>query len=142
MELYNDAMNSQLLVLMVGCGVSEVASAVILIKQSSSSDIPFFLQIFFVVLFIQSVVRILGLYGFAGDFYQISANSLSVLYHQVDTLFTGNTTSKQRKYREKVLKSFQVQKVKFGFSNYIEKTTPAVFELFCLQRIIDLLLLK
>lgn len=70
-ELFNNAMSSQ-----------------ILIKQSSLSNIPFFLKIFFVVLLIQSVVGLLGLYGFASEFHQITANCLSVLYYQIDTLFT------------------------------------------------------
>jgi hypothetical protein len=33
-----------------------------------------------------------------------------------------------------------MEKVKFGLSNFIEKTTPPLFQLFCLDRIVDLLL--
>lgn len=139
-ELYNDAMNSLLFILMLACGVTEITSALLIINRSGSNNLPFFLEMFFVILLIQATVGILGWYGFAGDFNQISERSLCKIMRQGSML--PKLTQKERNFKEKTLRSFQVGRIKFGLSNYIEKTTPAIFELFCLQRMVDLLLVQ
>ncbi len=141
-ELFNDAMNSQLFVLMLTCGITEVICAGLIINRSGSSNLPFFLRMFFIILFVQATVGILGWYGFSGDFNQISERSLCKIRRHENITHLEHITRRERKYKKKLLCSFQVQKIKFGLSNYIDKTTPAVFELFCLQRIIDLLLVR
>lgn len=104
------------------------------------------MNIFIVFLFSMTVLRavliFLVVYGFAGDFYKDSELSLSQLKEQAGIRFNGKIAVRERIHREKFLRSCQVQKVKFGLSNFIEKTTPPIFQLFCLDRIADLLLIR
>lgn len=135
---YNEAMRTLLFMFLFTCGVTQVISAVTLITQPNSVSLPPLVYLFFGGVFIETILIILVVYGFAGDFYQTSETSLAKLNQVVRS---GRMQKKERKFREKYLLSCQVQKMNFGLSNFIEKTTPLIFQLFCLERIIDILLL-
>lgn len=93
------------------------------------------------VVCIYATLVILAMYGFAADVNAESADFLSKLKRQKKKL-TGNSNEqrRQRKFKEKFVASCQVEKIQFGMSNFIEKATPPAFQLYCINRIVDLLL--
>lgn len=98
--------------------------------------------LFFIVVVFEATMIFLVVYGLAGDFNLASKMSLTQLKMEAGSQCHGKLLRKERIYREKLLRSCQVHKIKFGLSNFIEKTTPPVFQLYCLNRMIDLLLVK
>lgn len=106
-----------------------------------TSEVPGFLFIFLLVCFIQATLIIIVAYGFAGNFHQESAKSLKRL-HEENRYRVDFVPRREFLYAKKYLVACQVQKVQFGLSNFIEKITPLVFQRYCLDRIIDLLLVS
>lgn len=139
-ELFNSIVISLLFLFLIGCGTSQIMSVVTIILHYTSMN--FLLMMFFTITTLEATLIILVVYGFAGEFYRTSALSLLKLQNKAGIRYFGSLGKRERKYRERFLRSCQAQKVKFGFSNFIEKNTPPIFQLFCLNRIIDLLLLR
>ncbi len=137
-EEYNKAMHSILLFLFISAGLFQTMSVVTLILLWNF--LPFILELIFAFIVLQASVIILFIYGFAGDFNEMSKHSLSRLKKEVDN--EQGLSRKERKYWNMFLRSCQIERIKFGMSNFIEKTTPPAFQLFCLCRIIDLLLVR
>lgn len=138
-ESYNTVVRSLLLLLSVTNATAQVISASTLILQNSSTNLV--LLLFFGMTVIQTILTFQVVYGFAGNFFWFSKSSLLQLKRQVGFQY-NDRLRREHHYREKFLRSCQVQKVRFGWSNFIEKTTPPIFQLFCLNRIIDLLLVR
>ncbi len=103
---------------------------------------PLLLIIFYATAITQAVVINLLVYGYAGDFYQRSNFLLLSLKQNMGNVEHRLISRKQVKYRQTFLNSCQVEKIKFGLSNFIEKSTPPMFQLFCVERIVDFLLVK
>lgn len=139
-ELCNDVLGSLLFLFLLACGTSQVVSAVTTILYASSIDV--FVALFFTVMVFETSLIYMVVYGLAGNFYRASELSLLELNKHATIHLNKIVERKERKQRKKFLKSCQVQKVKFGLSNFIEKTTPPMFQLYCLERIIDLLLVQ
>lgn len=91
---------------------------------------------FLVIAVVNFSVVILVVFGFAGSFHQLSVQSLFQLKQRA-ALSNCILTSKERKYIWKFLRSCQVGKMRFGFSKFIEKSTPPTFQSFCVDRLID-----
>lgn len=139
-EIYNDSVRSILFFFLLTTGVGQITSAVTLIVQTPSDSVPFLANLFFVSLIPQSILVNLVAFGFGGEFYKSSSSSLKRLKQNVLTLNSINR--RDRKFLQAFLNSCQVGKIRFGFSNFIEKTTPLIFQQFCIDRIIDLLLVR
>lgn len=136
-EFCNNLISSLLFLFLLACGTAQVMSAVTTILHSSSLN--FLLLLFFLMAVSQTFLIYLVVYGFAGEFYRSSDLALLQLKRHIG--INGiKIAKKEHKYREKFLRSCQVQKIKFGMSNFIDKTTPLIFQLYCLNRIIDLIL--
>lgn len=138
--LLNICLGSTLVVLLIGLGICQVMSAFILINPHTAGLTPIPLKVFYAVIaFIVSPILVIA-YGFAGNFYDASVKSLHDLKRKAK--LTLLKQRKQRKVCEKFLASCQVQKIQFGATNYIDKLTPLVFQQFCIDRIIDLVLVQ
>lgn len=137
-ELCNNLISSLLFLCLLVCGTCQVVSAVTTLLHASSLN--FLLLIFFIMTVSQTSLIHLVVYGFAGEFYRSSDLSLLQLKRHMGIHYNLGLIKKEHKYRQRFLRSCQVQKIKFGMSNYIEKTTPPVFQFYCLNRIIDLIL--
>ncbi len=140
-EIYNQTMRSIFFVFLLTCETAEIISAVTFVLHKYRSQIPLSLSMFFILAMFEAVFIILVVYGLAGDFYQQSTSSLCQLTRLACNIHDARVTKMELKYREKFLRSCQKQKIKFGLSNFIEKTKPPVFQLFCLNRMIDLMLI-
>ncbi len=138
---YNKMMQTLLFLMLITCDTTEIISATNIIHHSSSQSIPLPLKIFFAVASIQTGITILVAFGFTGDFYKESYKSLAGLKKENRNVKL-RSTRQEKKYRKTFLISCQVQKIQFGMSNFIEKTTPPIFQLYCMNRIIDLLLVR
>lgn len=136
-ERCNDAIRSLLFWFLLTPGTAQVIAAVTIVH---STIINLLLLLLFAMTVLQTVMTIVVVYGFAGDFNKDSELSLLQLQKQASIQYDVNVGRKERKYRERFLRSCQVQKVKFGLSNFIEKSTPPLFQLYCLNRIIVMLL--
>ncbi len=137
---YNNIMQTLLFMVLATSGITQIVSTVTIVL-SKSSEVPVYLIGFLLKTSIQATVVILVAYGFAGDFNQESSKSLERLNREN----RNRICLVQRQeflYTKKFLASCQVQRVQFDLSNFIEKTTPLVFQLYCINRIIDLLLVK
>lgn len=139
-EMYNTSMQTVLLFFLITCGVAQTISAFTLIVQTETDSVPLLANIFFVAVILQAFLVNLIVYGFGGDFYKASDLSLKRLKQSAYTV--SSLQVRDRKHLQRFFKSCQVGKIKFGLSNFIEKTTPPIFQLFCINRIIDLLLLR
>lgn len=139
-ERCNDVLSSLLFLFLICCGVSQIMSAVTIIRQSSSINI--FMICFFAAVVFQTFFVYVVLYGLAGDVYRSSKSTIVKLKRQANLHLGGLHKRKERRYRVMFLESCQVQNVRFGLSNFIEKTTPPMFQLYCLNRIVDLLLVR
>lgn len=139
-DRYNVAMGPQLFNLLTASAITQVICATALIQPDCNS-IPILLSTFYFALLISMFFTTLAVFGFAGDFYASSFTTLSKFKrnaaHQLK-----NISKREHSFRSRFLVSCQVQKVKFGLSNFIDKTTPVIFEMFCVNRIVDMLLLK
>ncbi len=90
------------------------------------------------MLSIQIIIIFFVAYGTAGSFYGKAAASLA----QLKTTLSRNVLIewKHRIYAKKILISWQTPRIKLMVSNTNENTTTFEFELFCMERVIDLLL--
>lgn len=147
-ELYNETMRTLLFLFLFSCGMIQINCAVTLIyecKQYSvgGSHMPISLILFFTFSYIQQILIILVVYGFAGGFYRQSKEFLEVAKRNIGggIKYTNCIAKKERQYRKMYLLSCQIERVKFGLSNFIEDKTPPIFQLFCMDRIIDSLLI-
>ncbi len=137
-ERFNTYVSSVLVLFLITCGVCQIVSASILVQQTKLDlNISLPLNIIFVVIVFETTLVIMGVFGFPGKFYQNSKSALDFLKRKV---LLEITTSRKRKYCTHFFESCQVLKIRFGLSNFIEKTTPPIFQLFCADRIIDVLL--
>lgn len=141
-ELFNEAMHTLFFTMLVTCGSVQVLAAVAVINQARTSTLPLLINLFFGTLVVDAAIIIGTVFGFAGNLYKRSEVLLNQLRKQIKSRQPFNSTRKEYKYKKSFLNSCQVAKVKFGLSNFIEKTTPPIFQLFCLNRIIDLLLVN
>lgn len=138
MESYNRCVNSILVMLLITVRAGQIVSASLLMQQAKSDlKIPLPFNIVFVCSFIQCSFVILGVFSFPGEFYQNSKESHDILKRKSLIKFRA---AQVRRHTIQFLRSCNVLKIKFGLSNFIEKTTPPVFQLFCTDRIIDILL--
>lgn len=138
-------MRTIFLTYLVCCGTCQVGSAFMLLAEAEGNlmSVSWPLKLFFVSVVVETVVIILVVYGFAGDFYQDSVNGLDNIRKQVNRSSSQfGYKSKIRKYFTKFLVSCPPMKIRLGLSNFIEKTTPLVFQMFCTCRIIDVLLVR
>ncbi len=131
-------MNTLLLVILLTMGVTQVVCVATLIL-CKTSEVPMFLVVFLILCIFNSTLLIIVAYGFAGDFHQESTRSFKCL-HKQNRNRVGVVPRREYLYAEKFLAACQAQNFQFGLSNFIEKTTPLVFQLYCMDRIIDLLL--
>ncbi len=138
-EKYNAVMRTLLFAVLLALGILQVISVVNLVLESWSS-VPIMVNLFYGATFLESFLVVLVGYGFAGDLHLVSKHTLARLKAQVLSKDYGRFGRKEHKYKKAFVMSCQVQKIKFGLSNFIEKTTPPVFQLFCSDRIVDLLL--
>lgn len=137
-EYFNEFMKTVLVLFLLGCGTAEIVSTALLIRQTKTDmmiSLP--LNLFFSACVLESGLVILGVYGFPGEFYQKSKLSLDFLRREASHKIIA---ARKRKYFFKFLRSCYVLKIRFGLSNFIEKTTPPEFQKFCTDRIIDILL--
>lgn len=135
---FNKYISSVLLLFLVTSGTSQIISVALLVHQTKSDlKIPIPLNLFFIAAAFETMLIIMIVYGFPGELYQKSKKSLDKLKTKVLHNFKS---SHKRKFYIRFLDSCQVSKIRFGLSNFIEKTTPPIFQLFCADRIIDVLL--
>lgn len=139
-EIYNKSMRTLLFIFLLTSGVGQIISTVTLILQTNSDSVPFLANVFFASVVPQAVLINLVAFGFGGQFHKSSNLSLKQLKQSVRTV--KSIKIRDRKYLERFLNSCQASKIKFGLSNFIEKRTPPMFQQFCVQRIVDLLLLR
>lgn len=138
LERFNKYVGSELVLILITCGASQIVSAALLIQQTKSDlkmSLP--LNLFFLVVVFQTVFDIMAIYGFPGELNQESKISLDFLKRKV---MHEIEPKHKRKYYITFLNSCQVSKIRLGLTNYIDKTTPPVSQLFCVDRIIDVLL--
>ncbi len=139
-EIYNASLCTLLFHSLVACGATQIISAVTLIVQSSSDGVPLLANMFFAFIIPQAFLVFIIVFGIGGEFHNTSNISLKRLMQGV--LTTSSLTRQDRRYLQRYLTSCQVGKIKLGFSNFIEKTTPPILQLFCVNRIIDLILVR
>lgn len=139
-EIYNIYIRTSLFLFLLTAGVAQIISAVTLITQTSTDSVPCLANLFFASVVLQASFTIFIVFGFGGEFHKSSDLSLKRLKQK--TLTFNTVTTKERKYLQRFLNSCQVGKIKFGLSNFVETTTAPIFQLFCVERIIDLLLLR
>lgn len=138
-ELFNVSMRSMLFLLLLACGTNQLASACGLIRNGSS--IHFIMSLLFEIMIFETVIVIAVVYGLAGQFYDNSVKSIVKLEQMARYSHVKDKTN--RKYILKFLMSCHFGlRIKFGLSNFIEKTTPLIFQKFCVDRIIDILLVR
>lgn len=136
-EMCNHAMRSQFFFVLLAIGVSQIVSAVAIIRPER---LPFLVALFFVSVTIDTTLIILVVYGIAGGVYDDSKKALLKQNHLVRSLCIGNL-KREQKYFLRFLASCQTTKIRFGLSNFIEKNTPPIIQLFCVERIVDVSLL-
>lgn len=112
----------------------EITATLILLGPAR---LPPAMVIFFGVLAIDMVFVITFAYGFAGDLNKQSKIFVATL--QSTKMFVAR---RSRKCLSLFIQSCPPLKIRFGMSNYIDKTTPLIFQSFCSCRIVDLLLVK
>lgn len=78
-------------------------------------------------------------YGFCGEVHDASNKGMKRIkkYAHVD----GRSSRKMKMFR-RVASSMPVLKINFGSGNFVEKSTPIVFQQFTIERLVDLLLLS
>lgn len=131
---YNDCMRGIFIAVLLTSGISQIESFFMLVGLTA--QMPITIKIFFIVLAIETFIIHLVIYGFLGDIHYESLRTLSVL-----TTMVKRNHKRHRQHLETFINSCLPERVQFGLSNFIEKTTPLVFQMFCVGRIIDLLLL-
>lgn len=142
-------MRSLLFLCMFAAGVWQIMSAVTLVFQFhqlrvGGNTMPLSLNLCFATVTVEETLVILVLYGFVGDIYNESKKSLRDLKRKI----VGGPnqgiilTRKEQNYRKMYIASCQIEKFQFELSNYIEKKTVPVFQIFCCNRIIDILFIK
>lgn len=138
---FNNCMQTVLVGFFVAAGTVQIFSVYTVINQFSKMDhqTTGSLMVFFCYASFESVIIILVVYGFAGTFNHESISSLKA-YSKL--LRLNVRTQKERKHLVLFHKSCKPLCIQFGASNYIEKTTPLVFQMFCVCRISDMLLLN
>lgn len=104
------------------------------------NTLPMIFQLLFGVFVVDASLVILVMYGFAGDFYDISKHLVPRLKKEMGNV--QGLKGKERKYCNTFLMSCQIERIKIGMSNYIKTTTPPAFQLFSLRKIVDLLLVR
>lgn len=134
-EMHNDAMRSAFFFLAFTCGMAQIVSSVVLVRPE---PLPFLVTFFFTAMTLETSLVILVVYGFAGDVHKTSTVSLLKLKQIIRSVCHGNC-KKERKYLGCFLAYCQTAKIRFGLSNFIEKSTSLIFQLFCVQHMIDLL---
>lgn len=140
MQLLNICLGSTIVVLLIRLGICQVMSAFILYNPHTAELTPIPLRIFYAVITCFVFPMLVIAYSFAGNFYVDSVKLLLDLKRKAKLSFLKQ--SKQRKVCEKFQASCQVQKIEFGVTNYIDKLTPLVFQKFCIDIIIDLVLVQ
>lgn len=137
-ELFNECVSSLLVVFLVAVGVIQVIPTALVIQQMKSDlQIPMALNVFLVGMIADTTFIILCVYSFPGEFYENSKKSLIFLRRKA---LCQITSAIKRRHAIATLRSCSVLKIRFGLSNFIEKTTPPAYQLFCTDRIIDILL--
>ncbi len=137
-ERFNKCISSVLALFLLSCGASQVVSAALLVQQTKTNlKISLPLNLFFVLAVIETILIIMVVFGYPGDFHQDSKNTLAMLRRKI---LHKIILPKKRMYCKTFLRSCSVLKIRFGLANFIEKSTPSVFQLFCANRIIDVLL--
>lgn len=139
-ERYNAAMNSLLCSLLLSSGMTQVISASTLIRQPNFNSADIILNLFYLAITINTFFITTVMYGFAGDFFAASDFKLSHLKRNVVKKTLEIVLKREHRFRSRFLAACQVEKVQFCVSNFIEKTTPLVFELYILDRTVDMLL--
>lgn len=140
MKLLNICLGSTIVVLLIGLGICQVMSAFILINPHNAELTPIPLKLVYAVITCFVFPILVIAYGFAGNFYDDSVKLLQELKRKAKLSYLKQP--KQRKVYEKFIASCQVQKIEFGVTNFIDKLTPLVFQKFCIDRIIDLVLVQ
>ncbi len=135
-EMCNDSMQTLFFFLLLTSGITQLISVVALIRPD---PLPFLVIMFFIAVALQSILINTVLYGFAGDVHETSKRSLQKLKQGVENMYLRNVR-KERTYFRCSLASFQTTKIRFVMSNFIGKCTPPIFQIFCIDRIIDVLL--
>lgn len=134
MENFNGALRIFYAFTLVVTGTCEVVSLSILLGPLKS-QVPPPLWLFFIGVAAESILTILVFYDFAANLHYVTTRSFSILQSKEKVI--------KSRYLKRFLKSCQVLRVQIGSSNnYLEKRTPLVFQKFCIDRIIDLLLLS
>ncbi len=141
-EQYNQSLHSLWFEVLVASGITQIICVVALIGQPSCNSVAVVVNLFYLATTVLTVLINVIIYGFAGNLYENSKKHLSNLQQQNVPKGLSRAAKKEFKMRKTFFKSCQVEKIKFGMSNFIEQTTPPIFQLFCIARIIDLLLLK
>lgn len=140
-ESFNETMLSLLFCLLFICGMLQVLSCGTIIQQQRMESLPVMINLIFLALIVEAVLVIIIVFGFMGSFYKQSKQFLEQLKVQF-ALVELKTSKRDTKLFKTFLTSCQVLKIKFGMSNFIENKTPPTFQLFCIERIVDLLLFK
>lgn len=138
-EKYNRSIQPILFGFLVVTGVTQIICVVALIWQTSWNSVPVALNMFYLTVNLDTVLIILIIFGFAGDLYASLNSMLSDLKRQNQPKIQNKMERKEYRMRKCFFNSCQPHKIKFGLSNFIEKTIP-ILQNFCVERIIDLLL--
>lgn len=144
-QYFNAISSSQLVATLIAFGSVQVASVLQLFRSSSATSqsasltfhqyaVKYSIVIFSLSILINMTITIIFLFGFCGRVNEASSKALLRLRR-----FSEFKTSTQY---EKILRSLPTLKIYFGSTNFIEKQTPVVFQLFLLERIVDVLLLQ
>ncbi len=131
-KIFNKAMCGILFMFLLSCGTCQVVAALVLLNKSE--------QISFLIKTLFSIAVIESFLVFVVDFYEQSETTLADLKRN----FNDNLgiRRKERKHLGLFLRSCQVASIRLGFSNYIEKLTPPLVQMYCVDRLVDLLLLQ
>lgn len=145
-DVLNDYQSHQLIALLVMFGTAQVAATLQLLYISDATLTPdvssSMMQKFFTKYWVHSfnifaifstTPVIICLFGFCGQVHYESQK-----FQQ--TLKILAVTHKQSKEFRKIIQSIPEVKVKFGRSNFVEKSTPVVFQMFLMEKTVDILL--
>jgi len=140
-DSFNKIMSAQLVVFSITFGTGQISVALDLFRLSLSTQqtfaelaSKFWLSTYNVSILCNISVVINLLFGCCAEVNYIS--------HKVNSRIKRKKSLKTSLEHKLFLKSISDLKIKFGSTNYLERLTPVMFQVYLVERLIDILLLR
>ncbi|CAL8129216.1 unnamed protein product [Orchesella dallaii] len=133
-QIFNESHSTMLIHEVATMALCQTVSAYTLIKTfGNSENVPLFALFGNIQCLVMSPFVIFGIYGYAGSVWSTSTSVLQKM--------RTNKLILRSKIQRRTAISLPILKIRFGGTNFIEKTTPLTFMDFNIGRTVDLLLI-